>query len=129
MISFNFIQSPNSSFGGVVTENSKLLVWNVDIVKIHIRSTCDDILNGSGFINLLYITDDGVPFIGTSTGGSHSYSKDLECWMLVNANDALTRNGLHGSITNVKNMKSYPVATLQYVSHSFQQKAKPAIEM
>lgn len=112
-----------------MTENCKLHVWNVDSTKIHVRTPCDDILNGSGFINLFYITDDGVPFIGTSFGGSYSYSKDLECWMLVNANDALTRNGLHGSIANIKNMKTFPIATLQYVSHTFQHKVKTTVEM
>jgi hypothetical protein len=104
-------------------------VWNVENEKIHVRTSCDDILSGSSFINLLYITDDGVAFIGTSVGASYSYSKDLESWMLVNANDALTRNGLHGSIASVKNMKTFPIATLQYVTHSFQQKAKNSIEM
>lgn len=121
---FSTAFSPNSTFGGVMTENAKLSVWNMNTLKIHVKSKCDDILNGSGYINIFYISEIGISFVGTSTGSSYSYSADLESWMLVNSNDALTRNGLHGSIANVKNMKTFPVATLQYISHTFQQKTK-----
>jgi protein HIRA/HIR1 len=126
---FHTAFSPNSIYGGVLTENAKLSVWNMNTIKVHVKSKCDDILNGTGYINLFYVSDLGIPFVGTSTGSSYSYSVDLESWMLVNANDALTRTGLHGSIANIKNMKTYPVATLQYISHTFQQKVKVPTEL
>lgn len=122
-------QSPNSVLGGVVTENSQLSVWNVDLSKIHMRSSCTEVLNGNGFINMLYVTDHGIPFISTSTGNAYSYSVDLESWMVVNASDSVTRCGLNGAISNIKNMKQYPLATVQYISNSFQQKSKTAIDM
>lgn len=115
--------------GGTLTENAQLSVWNVDVGKIHMRSSCTDVLNGNGFINMFYVTDHGIPFISTSVGSAYSYSVDLESWMMVNACDAVTRCGLNGAITNVKNMKQYPLATVQYISNSFQQKTKTVIEM
>lgn len=122
-------QCPNSSLGGVLTERAQLCIWNVDNIKCHLRSSCVDVLNGNGYINLFYLTDDGVPFISTSTGSAFSYSIDLQSWMIINATDTLTRCGLHGSISNVKNMKTYPVATVQFISNAFQQKGKNPIEM
>jgi hypothetical protein len=104
-------------------------VWNVEKMKIHVKSSCVDVLNGTGYINLFYISDHGVPYIGTSTGNAFSYSTDLQSWMIVNATDSLTRCGLHGSITNIKNMINYPLATVQYVSNSFQGKPKNPIDM
>lgn len=104
-------------------------MWNVDKSKIHMRSSCTDVLNGNGSINMFYVTDNGIPFISTSLGSAYSYCVDMECWMLVNANDPVTRCGLNGAITNVKNMKQYPLATVQYISNSFQQKAKTAVDM
>lgn len=115
--------------GGVLTENAQLSVWNVDKAKIHMRSSCTDVLNGSGYINMFYVTDHGIPFISTSDGNAFSYSVDLESWMVVNASDAVTKCGLNGAITNVKNMKQFPLATVQYISNSFQQKTKTAVEM
>lgn len=115
--------------GGVLTESAQLSVWNVDKAKIHMRSSCSDVLNGNGFINMFYVTDNGIPFISTSTGNAYSYCVDLESWMMVNASDAVTKCGLNGAITNVKNMKQYPVATVQYISNSFQQKTKTVIDM
>ena len=115
--------------GGVLTENAQLVVWNVDKAKVHMRSSCSDVLNGNGFINMIYVTDHGIPFIVTNTGNAYSYSVDLESWMLVNAGDAVTKCGLNGAITNVKNMKQFPLATVQYISNSFQQKAKGAVDM
>jgi hypothetical protein len=111
-----------------VTERALLSVWNVDSVKIHMRTSCVDVINGSGFLNLFYVTDAGIPFISTSVGSAYSYSVDLQSWMVVNSSDSLTRCGLHGSITSIKNMKSYPVATVQYISNSFQQKSKNPVE-
>lgn len=121
--------SPNSTLGGVVTERALLSVWNIDTAKIHMRTSCVDVINGSGFINLFYVTDEGTPFISTSGGSAYSYSTDLQSWMIVNASDSLTRCGLHGSITSVKNMKTFPVATVQYISNTFQQKSKNPVEM
>ena len=97
-------------------------------MKVHMRSSCVDILNANGYVNMFYVTDFGVPFISTSAGSAYSYSPDLQSWMIVNASDSLTRCGLHGSITNIKNMKAYPIATVQYLSHSFQQKSKNPVD-
>ncbi|KAG5683271.1 hypothetical protein PVAND_012561 [Polypedilum vanderplanki] len=121
--------SPNSLLGGIVTERALLCVWNVDKAKIHLRTSCVDVIDGNGFLNLFYVTDEGIPFVGTSAGSAYSYSVDLQSWMIVNSSDSLTRCGLHGSITNIKNMKSYPVATVQYISNSFQQKTKNPVEI
>lgn len=112
-----------------MTENAQLSVWNVDKAKIHMRSSCTDVLNGNGFINMFYVTDNAIPFISTSVGNAYSYSPDLESWMVVNASDAVTRTGLNGAITSVKNMKQYPLATVQYISNSFQQKSKTVIDL
>lgn len=112
-----------------MTESAQLSIWNIDDCKIHMRSSCTEVLNGNGFINMFYVTDSGIPFISTSTGNAYSYSVDLESWMVVNATDSVTRCGLNGAISNIKNMKQYPLATVQYISNSFQQKSKTAIDM
>jgi hypothetical protein len=112
-----------------VTESAQLCVWNVDKPKLHMRSSCTDVLNDNGFINMFYVTDHGIPFISTSTGSAYSYCVDLESWMVVNATDAVTKCGLNGAITNIKNMKQYPLATVQYISNSFQQKSKSVNEL
>lgn len=125
----SFRQSPNSILGGVLTENARVIVWNVERTKVHMKSSCVDILNGNSFINMMYITDHGVPFISTSTGSAYSYSVDLESWATVNASDAVTRCGLQGTITNIKNMKQFPLATVQFISNSFQQKPKNPLEV
>jgi hypothetical protein len=106
-----------------VTERALLSVWNVDNVKIHLRTSCVDVINGSGFVNMFYVTNEGIPFISTSAGSAYSYSVDMQSWMIVNASDTLTRCGLHGSITNIRDMKTYPIATVQYISNSYQQKS------
>ena len=79
---------------------------------------------------MFYITEPGVPFISVSNGSAYSYSKKLESWMVVNANDAVTRCGMSSSNVNqVKNMKVYPLATVQLISNSFQQKQKGFVEV
>lgn len=93
------------------------------------KSSCVDILNGNSFINMMYITDHGITFISTNIGSAYSYSVDLESWAVVNASDPVTRCGLQGSITNIKNMKQFPLATVQFISNSFQQKLKNPLEM
>lgn len=112
-----------------MTENAQLSVWNVDKGKVHMRSSCTDVLNGNGFINMFYVTDYGIPFISTSAGNAFSFSVDLDSWMMVNTSDAVMKCGLNGAITNVKNMKHYPLATVQYISNSFQQKSKTVVDM
>ncbi len=83
-----------------------------------------------GFVNVFYITDHGIPFINLNNGTAYSYSKKMDSWMVVNSNDAITKCGMaSGNVTNVKNMKIYPLATVQYISNSFQQKQKVFSEM
>jgi len=77
---------------------------------------------------MFYITDNGIPFISTSAGNAYSYCLDLDSWMVVNASDAVSKSGLNGAIISVKNMKTYPLATVQYISNSFQQKPKSVVD-
>lgn len=79
---------------------------------------------------MFYITDTGIPFISTSSGQAFSYCRKLDSWMVVNSSDAVTRCALSGSnVTNVKNMRLFPLSTVQYISNSFQQKPKGVSEM
>lgn len=110
--------SPNCKLGAVLTENCSLRVWDLEEQSVFLNGTCLDIM-GTSFATLLHISDHGVPFIILANGSSFTYSKKLESWLVTNSSDPVMRHGLNTSKTGttVRNIKSFPLTTVQSFSN------------
>ncbi|XP_058062558.1 protein HIRA homolog [Anopheles bellator] len=106
--------SSNCQLVAVVTESGMLRIWNVADKAVYLSTNCSDIMSGS-FVTVLHLSDQGMPFIVLANGSSYCYCRKLESWMLINSSDPIMRHGLIGNKANtpVRNMKVYPLSTIQ----------------
>ncbi|XP_037920410.1 protein HIRA homolog [Hermetia illucens] len=111
---------PLGVLGGVISECGQLRVWNIEKQAIYITSSCADIFK-SGQVVQFTITENGIPFVLFSNGSSYSYSKGMECWMVLNSKDPVIRHGLQSTIPKdfQRNIRTYPIMSIQTASNSF----------
>ncbi|XP_055592877.1 protein HIRA homolog isoform X2 [Uranotaenia lowii] len=121
--------SANCKLGAVLTENSTLRIWDLVDLSIYLSANCADIM-GTSFASLFHVTDQGIPFIVLANGSSYSYSKKLESWIIANSADPITRHGLISTKAGapIRNVKTFPLATIQSFSTSSPLKARSFVE-
>lgn len=119
-----FKQSINSELGGIVTECGTIRIWNLTEQTIFLTTTCKELLNAGGTISYVahfHVTEAGVPFILLSNGCSFSYCKRLDSWITLNSRDPIIRHGISNlPNNNVKNVKTYPLSSVQSTTYHFQ---------